>query len=228
MTADVLCVGAHPDDIEIGMGGLVAKLTGAGVRVAFCDITDGEPTPRGTPERRREEAERAASVLGVYERRILSFPNRELFDGTEPRYSLAEVMREVRPKVVFGPYPLDAHPDHVAAARIVEAARFYAKFTKTSMAGDPYHPPRLFRYHAMHLRAALSPSWVADVSDTMGRKLEALGTYRSQFGDADAEGGVIEAVRTLGAHWGRLCGVASAEPFDAPEVLCVREPAVLW
>jgi N-acetylglucosamine malate deacetylase 1 len=129
---DAVCVGAHPDDVEIGMGATVAKLVRGGKRVAIVDLTNGEPTPFGTPEKRAAESSQAARILGA-ERRTLTQSNRYLFDTVEARMELAEVLREFRPRMLFVPYADDAHPDHVAASSIAVAARFYAKFTKTEM-----------------------------------------------------------------------------------------------
>jgi LmbE family N-acetylglucosaminyl deacetylase len=146
---DAVCVGAHPDDVEIGMGATIAKMVAGGAKVAIVDLTDGEPTPHGSVEVRARESAAAAQILGV-ERRTLSQPNRYLFDTVEARTELAQVLREFRPRQLFIPYAVDAHPDHVAASQICVAARFYSKFTKTDMAHEPFFPPRVFRYMAVH------------------------------------------------------------------------------
>ncbi len=117
------------------MGATVAGMVRLGMRVAIVDLTNGEPTPYGTPETRAAESAEAARVLGA-ERRTLALPNRYLFDTVEARTMVAEVLRELRPRLLFAPYPTDAHPDHIAASAIAVAARFYAKFTKTDMSGD--------------------------------------------------------------------------------------------
>ena len=135
LRVDVVCIGAHPDDVEIGMGATVAKLTSSGSSVAIVDLTDGEPTPYGTPELRAEESRQAAKLLGA-SRITLSQQNRQLFDSVEAREELATVLRRLRPRIMFMPYALDAHPDHVAAAQIALAARFYGKFVKTEMPGE--------------------------------------------------------------------------------------------
>ena len=214
--ADVVCVGAHPDDVEIGMGGTVAALATAGSDVLIVDLTDGEPTPHGTHERRMAEAAEAARLLGC--RRVtLDLPNRYLFDGVDARMALAEVLRLERPRVLFVPYAEDAHPDHVAAARIAEAARFYAKLTKTQMRGEPHYPARLYRYMAVHLRLVREPSFLADITQTLPAKLAALGAYRSQFGENAANAEVIGLVDQTARTWGGIGRVGAAEPFFALE-----------
>ncbi len=215
---DAVCVGAHPDDVEIGMGGTIAGLVAAGRRVAIVDLTNGEPTPRGTPEVRAAEAAEAARVLGV-ERRTLTQPNRFLFDTADARLELAQVLRELRPRLLFVPFPEDAHPDHVAAASIATAARFYAKLTKTEMTGEPFYPPRVFRYHAVHQRMVAAPSFIVDVTETLSLKMQALSCYRSQFGDNPANAGVIGFVEATAWQWGALGRVGAGEPFFSPEPL---------
>ena len=210
--ASIVCVGAHPDDVEIGMGGTVAALATSGHDVLLVDLTDGEPTPYGTPERRRAEATRAAKVLGC-SRVTLDLPNRALFDTVESRTALAEVLREVRPSILFVPYPEDAHPDHLAASRIAEAARFYAKFTKTAMRGEPHYPARIYRYMAVHLRLVREPTFLADITETLPDKLGALGAYASQFADNPANADVIGMVEQTARMWGGIGRVGAAEPF---------------
>lgn len=221
---DALCVGAHPDDVEIGMGATIAKMVRSGSRVAIVDLTDGEPTPFGSPEKRAEESAEAARILGAG-RRTLTQRNRYLFDTIEARTELAEVIRELRPRMLFVPYPEDAHPDHIAAASIAVAARFYAKFTKTQMAGEPFYPARVFRYMAVHQRIVASPSFVVDVSEDLETKIEALGAYRSQFADNSANSGIIEMMRASAGTWGALANVCAGEPFFALEPIALDSPA---
>lgn len=218
---DVVCVGAHPDDVEIGMGGTVASLVRQGLSVAIVDLTDGEPTPYGTHDLRLGEAGRSAAVLGA-SRRTLTQPNRSLWDTVAARTELAEVLRELRPRLVFAPYPQDAHPDHIAAASIVTGARFYAKFTKTDMVGEPHYPARVFHYMAVHLQLVRDPAFVMDVSGTLSAKLEALGCYRSQFADNEKNRGMLARAERAARTWGDLIGTAAGEPFYAAEPLGLR------
>ncbi len=213
---DVMCVGAHPDDVEIGMGGTVAGMVRRGMDVAIVDLTDGEPTPRGSRETRARESACAADVLGVT-RRTLDLPNRELFDTVAARKALAEVIREIRPRLLFAPYPMDAHPDHIAASAIVEAARFYSKFVKTDMSGEPHYPAKVYHYWAVHLRLVAKPSFVVDISKDLDSKMRALRCYESQFEDKGRSAGVLSWVETQAASWGSLIGCSAGEPFHARE-----------
>ena len=214
--ADVVCIGAHPDDVEIGMGGTIASMVASGLKVAIADITDGEPTPKGSPEIRAAESAKAAEILGV-ERITLGQPNRYLFDTLEARTELAEVLRDLTPRTLFIPYPEDAHPDHVAASQIASAARFYAKLTKTEMRGEPHYPARVYQYMAVHLRLVREPSFVVDISDHLPKKIEALSAYHSQFVENDGNSDVIPLIEQWAAMWGGMIRSTAGEPFFAPE-----------
>lgn len=221
--ADVVCVGAHPDDVEIGMGGTVAALAATGVNVLVVDLTDGEPTPHGTHERRLAEAAEAAALLGC--RRVtLDLPNRALADTAEARTALAEVIRDERPRVLFVPYPEDAHPDHLAASRIAEAARFHAKLTRTSMRGEPHYTPRLYRYMAVHLRLVREPSFLVDITETLDTKLRALSAYASQFAANPGNRELVDMVERTARGWGDMGRTVAAEPFFALEPPVVASP----
>lgn len=225
---DAMCIGAHPDDVEIGMGGTIAGMTRRGLSVAIVDLTDGEPTPAGTHETRLAEAARAADVLGVTVRRTLDLPNRYLFDTVEARTVLAEVIRELKPRVLFVPFAEDTHPDHIAASAIAVAARFYAKFTKTDMSGEPHYPARVYSYMAVHMRMIREPSFVVDITEDLECKLEALKAYESQFSANPANTGVIEMMAGSASMWGALARVDAGEPFFAPEPLAISMPEDLF
>lgn len=220
---DVMCVGAHPDDVEIGMGATVAGLARRGRRVVLVDLTNGEPTPFGSPEVRARESAVAAELLGV-ERRTLGQPNRFLFDNAESRLELAEVIREFRPKTLFIPYPKDAHPDHVAASEIAIAARFYAKLTKTELRHEPFYPARVYHYMAVHARIVAEPAFIVDVSADHATKLRALRSYRSQFVDNPLNAEVIDTVAQWGSMWGSMGRVEYGEPFYAHEPVVLGHP----
>ncbi len=213
----VLAIGAHPDDVEIGMGGSILALRAQGHAIQLCDLTNGEPTPIGSPERRAREAREAATLLGVDRRITLEMPNRYLTDGIENRMRVAEVIREVRPDVLFVPYWVDAHPDHVAAAALCEASRFYAKLTKTSLAGEPFFPRRILHFLTTHYRLHVRPSFVFDISAHIEEKIRALKAYASQFGPERGTEDFFEQVRAWNRYFGELIGREFGEPFVCRE-----------
>jgi len=161
--ARILVVGPHPDDQELGMGGTIAKFVKQGHDVLLLDMTNGEPTPHGSPEIRAKEAAAAAKILGV-NRTTIGLPNRFVEHTISARHAVAAVIREHQAEIVFAPYFEDAHPDHIATTRIVEDARFDAKLTKIDLAGDPIYPMWLFYYYCTHLRIVPDPSFLIDTS----------------------------------------------------------------
>src|SRR4051812_36702067 len=124
---DALVVAPHPDDAELGMGGTIARLMGQGWKVGILDLTSGEPTPLGSPEIRARETAAANAALGGPWRENLGLPNRSLEATLAYRRTLAAAFRRVRPRLLFAPFWEDAHPDHLAATRLVEDARFWSK-----------------------------------------------------------------------------------------------------
>ena len=218
---DVLVVAPHPDDAEISMAGAILHLLEQGLRVGILDLTNGEPTPRGSIELRREETEQASSILNITWRGNLGLPNRSLQHTLEAREQLATVMRLCRAERIFTPFWEDAHPDHLAASELTDAARFWAKLSKTEMAGEPFHPRRIYNYHSVHLKLAIVPAFILDISDYWETKLAAVQAYRSQFGAVDPTDGrsFSDKLQTDAEHWGDLIGCRFGEPFSCREPL---------
>ena len=224
----ILVVGAHPDDQEIGMGGAIAKLARAGHDVLLLDITDGEPTPLGDPETRAREAAEAARILGV-RRRLLGFPNRYVENTLELRHAIAGEIRAHQAEVIFAPHFEDAHPDHIAVAQAVIAARFAAKLTKIdaswARAGAPIYPRRLFFYYAMHLRKVAAPTFAIDITGYEQVKHDSIAAYRTQFVLPPHNRDVLAGVDASVVYFGSRIGVRAAEPFYCQELLRVEDAA---
>jgi bacillithiol biosynthesis deacetylase BshB1 len=214
--ASFLVIGPHPDDQELGMGGTIARLAQQGHTVHVVDMTNGEPTPRGTPEKRAAEAAAAAQVLGV-KRTLLGLKNREVVHNLESRHKLAALIRVHKPNALFVPYPIDAHPDHVAVTRIAEDARFDAKLTKSAIPGEPWNPKRIIYYFCTHLRMNFPASFCIDISDQIELKMKACACYESQ--GLTEPNGLADMVRTTAAYFGTRIGTAYAEPFFSYEML---------
>ena len=220
---DVIAVGAHPDDVEIGCGGTLASLVMSGYRVGIVDLTNGEPTP-GCPDPaiRVREAESAAKVLGV-ERLILSYENRILFDHVEIRMSLATVFRTYKPKVVLGilgKTPM-ASPDHWQAAQITDAAVFYSRLTKWDdrFGGLPPHRIDKQAYYSL-LHSEFEPAnanqCVVDIGSTLNKKIESIRCYETQFPPEKQY--VIDRAEAIAR------AVGSAANFEAGEVITSSRP----
>ncbi len=215
---DVIAVGAHPDDVEIAIGGTLARLVQQGYRVGIVDLTNGEPTP-GTLHRhhRMEEATAAAEILGVQVRRTLTLPNRCLFDSFAARIDLARLFRFYRPKIVLGiagKTPM-ASPDHWQAMQITDAAVFYSRLSKwDDEFGDlPVHTvPRQLWYPLGFGMTDLPQGgghFVVDISQTLSLKLEAIRAYASQFPPGKER--VFRLVESQNRLWGTTAGFEAGE-----------------
>jgi len=229
MQLDVLVVAPHPDDAELGMGGAICKFIGEGLQVGVLDLTSGEPTPHGSPEIRTAETAAATRVLQLPWRENLGLPNRSLQPTLEARRQLAEVFRRVRPRWIFAPYWVDAHPDHTAAVQLIEDARFWSKLSKTDMQGERYHPERIYNYYCVHLKMAPQPAFILDISDEWETKRRAIECYTSQFVTGrPASPGFIEQLRDEAAYWGKTTGVRYGEPFTCREPIGLKSMRELY
>jgi len=186
----MLVFGAHADDAEIGMGGTIAKHVQAGYRVAVCDLTRSELSSNGTVERRQVEAAAAARILGLAERSNLGLPDRGLFVCREQIEAVAMEIRRLRPRVVFAPYHVDRHPDHVLCGQIVTEAAFNAKLRRYRPEAEAVTVESVYYYY---INDAAEPDLMVDISACYALKQQALRAYESQF---DSPAGREDAVWT--------------------------------
>jgi N-acetylglucosamine malate deacetylase 1 len=213
---DLLAIGPHPDDIEIGIGGIVAKQAALGFRVGLCDLTAGEMGSNGTVEERLAEAEAARGVLGAVWRVNLRLPDRAIGSSADHERAVATLVRRARPKVVALPYWSDRHPDHVAASHLLTEGVFSAGLRRYEAEGEAWKPESVCYYF---INDSAPPSFVVDVSDHYETKRRALACHASQFQlsrpDAVATRLTSERFRQLiesrDAQFGALAGVAFAE-----------------
>jgi len=221
---DLLAFGPHPDDLEIGLGGTLAKHAALGHAVGLCDLTRGEMSSNGTPEEREREAAAACRVLGAAWRENLRLPDRGI--GTSPDHmkAVVELVRRVRPRAVAIPYWQDRHPDHQAAAVLLREAVFNAKLKRYAAAGEPWQPAWVCSYF---INDAGPVSFVVDVSSYYDIKRRALACYASQFARATASAetrlnssGFNQLIESRDAQFGALAGVPFAEG------IVVNEPVV--
>jgi N-acetylglucosamine malate deacetylase 1 len=216
----ILAFGAHADDVEIGMGGSIAKLTAKGKRIGICDLTDADLSSNGTIALRKQEAKNAAEILGVTERLSLGLPDRGLLLKEEYISEIASVIRRFQPQIVFAPYLEDRHPDHGNCARLVEEAVFSAGIRKyvTKNGEEPHKVQRLYFYM---INGFHKPDFSIDISNTMEKKISALGAYKSQFEQAENSvetpliNGYIESVEARERLFGQQVGVKFAEGFKS-------------
>lgn len=237
MRLDVLAIGAHPDDVELGCGGTLALLAKAGRSVGILHLTRGEAGTRGTPEERREEAGRAGAALGASVVERLDCGDGGLRADRGEEDALIEVLRRYRPELVLGPSPRDRHPDHGRAHELVAAAAFYAGLARRGE-GEPHRPAAVFHYMQ---HDPFDPAFVVDVSSTWEAKLAALAAYGSQLHQPGAQSGTQRAepptkvaspefrlaMEGRARHYGLLIGAAYGEPFGSRLPLAVADPWTL-
>ena len=216
---DVLAVAPHPDDAEISVGGTLVTCRRQGLRVGVLDLTNGEPTPHGSPTIRARETAAATEILQLTWRHNLGLTNRTLEHTLEARRKLATIFRLTRPRILLAPYWEDSHPDHVAATSLIEAARFWSKLTRTDMTGDPYHPPQILYYFSIHLRIHPQPAFVFDISDSIDEKLASARCYESQFltGRSQEYPTALDDIKDRARYWGWSIGRKYGEPFASRE-----------
>lgn len=225
MPLDLLAFGAHPDDIEIGIAGCLARHAAEGATVGLCDLTAGELGSNGTPEERRVEAELAAAVLGAAFRENLGWPDGGITGGDQQLRSAVDCIRRHRPRTVAIPYWQDRHPDHVAASQVLATACHRSGLRRYETGHDAWRPEWVCYYF---INDSTPPSFVVDVSAWYERKRAALACHRSQFAPA-GDGAVAtrlvgssfqQLIESRDAQFGALVGVAFAEG------VVVREPLV--
>lgn len=227
MSVEVLLIGAHPDDVEWGAGGIALRLQQAGVSFAIIDLTRGELGSRGTPAERVVEAQRAAQFLGGIPRENLGLPDCGLVDDPETRRLIGNVIRRYRPTLVLAPFWKDRHPDHASAGQMVRNSRLFCTL-KNSDSLEPPHKPQAFLYFPLH-HAYARPSFVVDVSTVYERKHELLRLYQSQFAKTAEQFGVVShglgeylfALESRDRFFGSLIGKRHGEALvsDCPLAL---------
>lgn len=222
---DYLVIAAHPDDAELGVGGTILALKAQGARVGVLDLTNGEPTPHGSPEIRQRETDAASAILGLDWRGNLGLTNRAVVADLAARHQLAGVIRRLRPRVLMTHYWEDAHPDHVAASALVDAARFWAKLSKSDLPGQPWYPERILYFFSVHIRLHITPSFVLDISAYHAAKMRAVACYHSQFiqGRSQTAPTFLDDLRDRARYWGWTIGALHGEPFACREAVGLRD-----
>ena len=220
---DVLALAAHPDDVELSIGGTMCRLHDQGYRTGIVDFTRGELGTRGTPEGRLEEATAAAAVLGVSFRRNLGLPDGEIRSTKDAQVRIVRAVRAARPGIVLINAPDDRHPDHGDAARLATDALFASGLARLETTGDDGRPQQPWRpSHVLHYMNTLEfePTFVVDVSAVWERRLEALRAFKSQFDAADdgpqtfiSTPAFLEFVEARARSFGYRIGATYGEPL---------------
>lgn len=229
MPVDLLAIAAHRDDVELTCGGTMARAADLGYRTGILDLTRGEAGTRGSADLRAREAEAAARVLGVAERRNADLPDAHLANTDAMRQVVVAAIRALAPRVVILPFPIGRHPDHRIASELGRDACYLAGLSRYDAPGEP-HRPRKILYALAYREDPVKPTFVVDISDQFPRKLEAIRCYASQFDGAMNAGEIFPTgqdlytlVEVQSAHYGSLIRCRYGEPFFTHETMRVDD-----
>ena len=229
MPVDLLAVAAHRDDVELTCAGTLLKAVDQGYRTAILDLTAGESGTSGSAELRGQEAERAAVILGVTERRNAGLPDAHLENTEATRRLVVEAIRHFAPRVVILPFSIGRHPDHRIASELGRDACFLAGLAKYPGGGAPHRPFKVL-YALSYREDPVKPTFVVDISAQFERKLAAIRCYASQFDTVISAGEIFPTgqdlygrVETQNAHYGSLIRAPYGEPFFTHETVLVED-----
>jgi bacillithiol biosynthesis deacetylase BshB1 len=226
MTYDLISIGAHPDDVEVGSGGVLIKAATAGYKTGIIYLTAGERGTGGDARIRAVEAEAAAAAMGANLLKTYDWGDTQLADTYERRLAVAADLRLWRPRIVLCPAPWighgrrQSHADHVACGQIVVNAANLATLKKADLPGEPFRPARVFHYF---LPPGMWPDFVVDITPHFSAWLEALKCHRSQFLNPEKGKDYIWALESLARHFGQMAGVRYGQGFKADQTLLVDD-----
>ena len=229
-SVDVLAIGPHPDDAELLCGGTLARCADQGHRTGILDLTRGETGTRGNPELRATEAATAGEILGVRVRLNAELPDAGITNDRETREHIVGLLRELTPRVVILPFLRGRHPDHRLAAEVCRDACFLSGLARYG-SGSPHRPHKLS--YAMAFREdSIKPTFVVDITEQFGRKMEAIRSYSSQFEGVHQAGEVFPTGQSLfdlveahSRHYGSLIRRGYGEPFYTEETVEIDDVA---
>ncbi|MCG3159420.1 MAG: N-acetyl-alpha-D-glucosaminyl L-malate deacetylase 1 [Acidobacteria bacterium] len=231
---DILAIAAHPDDVELSVGGTLIKLGRLGYKTGVLDLTRGEAGTRGTPEIRAAEAERAAELLGLSVRENLDLGDARIWANEESRVKLVRVLRRLRPRLVFTQFWEDPHPDHAHTSQLVREACHVSGLAKYDReAGQERWRPSCIAYFLFPRTVA--PSFIVDISETSQPKWEAIRAHASQFFNPQATEpqsrvstqAFLREIESRDRYFGAMIGVENGEAFFVREALNVEDPVAL-
>lgn len=216
----LISIGAHPDDVEVGTGGVLIGLNRKGLKTGIVYLTAGEMGTGGTAEIRADEAVDAAKIMGSDLIETFDWGDCSLFDTYDKRLSLASIIRQARPEIILAPYPKighgkrQSHPDHVAAGQIVINSAYYASLKKLPIDGKPHRVKRVFHYF---LPPGVPPDFVVDISECYETWIEALKCHRSQFLNPEKSKDYIWSLESMARSFGMQAGCEYGQGFCSME-----------
>lgn len=231
---EILAIGPHPDDIELGTAGLLALERRRGHSIGLIDLSRGEMGSRGNAEIRAREATEAARRLGAHFRLNLGLPDTRIQDDPAAARRLAVWIRQARPALVLAPYPVDRHPDHAAAGLLVQRAVLYAGLRRLDLE-EAHHVVRTLLFYPIN-ELVERPSFCVDVTEVWEEKVAALEAHASQVGETGLEidrrffghGGFLEAMEGRAVQYGRMIGARYAEAYLTRDPLRLEDPLAFF
>lgn len=231
MKLDILAFGAHPDDIELGCGAVIAKEVSNGKKVGIVDLTQGELGTRGTAETRKTEATDAAKILGVEVRENLKFADGFFVNDKSHQLEIIKMIRKYQPEIVLCNTIDDRHIDHGKGSKLVSDACFLSGLIKIetsidAISQDKWRPKVIYHYIQWK---DIVPDFVVDVTGFIDKKMDAVKAYKTQFYNPDnkepetpiTSKNFIDSIVYRASNFGRLIGTEYAEGFTTE-----RYPAV--
>jgi bacillithiol biosynthesis deacetylase BshB1 len=237
MKLDILAIGVHPDDVELGCSGTLLKHIAQGKKVGILDLTKGELGSRGSGELRLIEAENSAKILGVAVRENLGYADGFFVNDKAHQLGIIQILRKYQPDVVLANAPRDRHPDHGRASQLVSEACFYSGLVRieTELEGvkqELWRPKAVYHYIQDRF---LQPDFVVDVSEFVAQKMESILAFSSQFYNPDSElpetpissKKFFDFIKARMANFGRDINVDYAEAFTTERSIGVEDITLL-
>ena len=227
---DVISIGAHPDDVEVGTGGVLCRLHDLGYKTGIIYLTEGEMGTGGNRLVRRREADRAAAIMGSDILRRFNWGDTRLTDTYEYRVKIARLIRRFRPRIIFAPHwdgftgRRQSHPDHLATGRIVMNAVNLASLVKLDGPHEVHRVGALYHYFAP---SGVNPSFVIDITHQFERWIAALSAHRSQFLNPRKSRDYLWSLETMARSFGSRIGVKYGQGFVSAEPLRIEDPMTL-
>lgn len=223
---DLIAIGPHPDDVEVGCAGVLIDAASRGKKVGIVILTQGEMGTGGTPEIRTQELKEAAAIMGVDIIANLNWGDTKVFDTHERRLELGAIIRKARPRIILTPYPrvghgrAQSHADHVACGEITVNAAFLSSLKKADISGEPYQPHRIYHYFLPH---GVVPTFIVDITPHFEKYIAALAAHRSQFLNPEKKLDYTDLLTTRARSYGLQAGCKYGQGFAAIDPVVVKD-----
>lgn len=234
MKLDLLAIGVHPDDVELGCGGTILSHLQQGYKVGIVDLTQGELGSRGSGPLRLQEAQAAGDILGIHARENLGLADGFFENNQASQLTVIRAIRKYQPNIILCNAPNDRHPDHGRAAKLVADAAFLSGLLRIETLDDAGKPQQHWRpqvvYH--YIQALfMKPDLVVDISGYMDKKMESVLAYRSQFYDPNSTEAdtfisspeFLDMVKSRAIEFGTIIGAQYGEGFIANRYIGVKD-----